>query len=153
MRRPADCTRRVALAALLLGLAVPAAAETMYRWVDAEGTVHYSQTPPESGDYRRVESPRLQSHAAPAVEAIDRFTDRAEAARAQRRAAQAEQETLETLRLQRCQAARDRLAFLDEKTAHRLLRVAEDGNPVRYTEEMFQEERARAQAMIDEYCT
>lgn len=53
----------VCVVTLSLGLAqVPAAAETaaeMYRWVDADGKLHISDTKPQHGDYQRVEQQRL----------------------------------------------------------------------------------------------
>ncbi|MEW5887677.1 MAG: glutaredoxin family protein [Pseudomonadota bacterium] len=43
---------------VLLALATGAAAQTLYRWVDREGKVHYSDQPPPA-DARKVHQPRV----------------------------------------------------------------------------------------------
>ena len=47
-------SRRLAVAALpaFLLLAVPAAAQQVYQWTDADGVSHYSGTPPDGIDYQ-----------------------------------------------------------------------------------------------------
>lgn len=44
---------------LLLCLSSPLYAQTMYRWIDAEGTVHYSNQPPPAGA-KAVEEKKLR---------------------------------------------------------------------------------------------
>lgn len=39
--------RQVVLALLVLALAGPAAAQQVYKWVDKDGTVHFTDSPPE----------------------------------------------------------------------------------------------------------
>lgn len=60
------------IAAILAGLAfgllaVPAGA-AMYKWVDADGKVHYSQTPPANERFEQLrEQPRATEQPAPAA--------------------------------------------------------------------------------------
>lgn len=59
-----------ALCALAAALALPAAAQSFYRWTDAEGKVQYSDKPPKGfkGEVTRIEheeKPALPSKAAP----------------------------------------------------------------------------------------
>lgn len=39
--------RRMLLAAALLAAALPAAAQQVYKWVDKDGTVHFTDSPPD----------------------------------------------------------------------------------------------------------
>ena len=41
---------KVVLAFLMAGIAAVAAAETVYKWVDSSGQVHYTDLPPRQGD-------------------------------------------------------------------------------------------------------
>ena len=41
---------KVVLAFLMAGVAAMAAAETVYKWVDGSGQVHYTDLPPRQGD-------------------------------------------------------------------------------------------------------
>lgn len=57
MRKAA--VNRIAVAAtLVLAVAFAAGAQTLYRWVDAEGKVHYGDRPPKGfkGELRRIET-------------------------------------------------------------------------------------------------
>ncbi len=54
-------TRRRLAAALFLAAALPAAAETAYRWIDKNGHVQYSDQPPPQ-DVRKFEERKVQSN-------------------------------------------------------------------------------------------
>ena len=41
---------RVLVAILMVGIGAVAAAETVYKWVDGAGQVHYTDLPPRQGD-------------------------------------------------------------------------------------------------------
>src|SRR4026207_1568362 len=45
---------RVVRAVLLTGVAAMAAAETVYKWVDKSGQIHYTDLPPRQGDAKVV---------------------------------------------------------------------------------------------------
>ncbi|WP_052338476.1 DUF4124 domain-containing protein [Luteimonas huabeiensis] len=79
--------------ALGLALALPAgsaAAQEIYQWKDASGVTHYSESPPERGDYtrRRIAQPAPAQPAAAAAAPAQART--AAAAPADPRAAQCE---------------------------------------------------------------
>ncbi|MBP1474606.1 DUF4124 domain-containing protein [Frateuria sp. MAH-13] len=57
--------RRLPLALVLLLLA-PAVAAQVYKWTDAHGTVHYSETPPPQGtQFKRINANGMEQPAAP----------------------------------------------------------------------------------------
>lgn len=62
-------TRGIVLLALSVGLslALPAGADQVYRWVDANGVIHYTDEPPQK-DLKPVELPPLQSISAQKID-------------------------------------------------------------------------------------
>ena len=54
MKRILTNTVALAVAALALAAATPTLAETIYKWVDESGTVHYGERPPEGVDAELV---------------------------------------------------------------------------------------------------
>ena len=46
------------LAIILMAMSLGVAAESMYRWVDKDGKVHYSDKPPAAGEAAKVETRR-----------------------------------------------------------------------------------------------
>jgi glutaredoxin len=56
---------RALLIALLLAACGAAAAQSIYRWVDAQGKIHYTSEPPP-GTRKEQVRPRVNSYAAPA---------------------------------------------------------------------------------------
>ena len=70
--------------ALILGLALvatSAAAQSIYRWVDAQGKVHYTSDPPPGAGKEQVR-PRVNSYVAPAAAAAPAAAPRPQAAAA-----------------------------------------------------------------------
>lgn len=51
--------KRIAAAFLMLGLAAAASAAQLYRWVDEQGNVHYTQQPPPGKGAKKVEEKKL----------------------------------------------------------------------------------------------
>jgi hypothetical protein len=58
--------RGVVLVALLVGLAIPIAAADTYKWVDKQGQVHYTDTPPAGVPYEVIAVPRAPTAPLPA---------------------------------------------------------------------------------------
>lgn len=69
--------RRLPLALVLLLLA-PAVAAQVYKWTDAHGTVHYSETPPPQGTrFKRIDTNGMEQAVAPAPAAKPAATAKA----------------------------------------------------------------------------
>jgi hypothetical protein len=156
---------RFVWAILLAGVAASAAAETVYKWVDSAGQIHYTDLPPrqgdakilgiyqqeagvveegESGDYSQEgydsgNAPAPQSGAPRTSEPP--VSDEAMAA-SQADAAKA--------KVEQCKAAQDRYQrYLDSR---RLFRETPDGKRVYLTDQELTEARARAKQAVDDYC-
>lgn len=114
---------------LLLGAAslAPAWADTVYRWTDASGQVHFSQTPPTSGNYDVMQgaraAPRAPSAAASAAAEDQRarekrFLEEAEAARKAKAEAKEKEQTAKAEKDQRCKLVRETKHALEERHAY-----------------------------------
>lgn len=60
---------RAWLAIILITATLGAAAQTMYRWVDKEGKVHYTDRPPAPGQAAKMEEKRTVTLGVPSAEA------------------------------------------------------------------------------------
>ena len=138
-----------AFALLLLSLPLTAAAQ-IYKWTDANGQVHYSQNPPPKGTYKDVSTdlPPLSGSTAgvpaPTRRAAANGSSSGGPAQAQLQAKADDAE--------RCAKARERISFLQEKTAHRLFVTGDDGQPARMTDEQFDAQMKDAQDAAGKYC-
>ncbi len=63
-------TARAGVAALLLAAALPAAAQSAYRWVDEQGRVQYSDQPPPQS-IRKFEERKVQPNRGDALESYE----------------------------------------------------------------------------------
>jgi hypothetical protein len=138
-----------------LALCLPILAQAgVYRWVDGDGVVHYSEAPPAEGGYQAMPPPSPAT-AAPAVEQnrayleqLDAEHDRADDARRQRDAqAQANQR-----RSDACSSAQASLQRLQERSPNRFLSRADDGSVSRMTSEQWQAEQKRLQDFLAANC-
>jgi hypothetical protein len=135
--------RRRLPAALLCCLPLLGWAQQIYKWTDASGVVHFSQNPPAQGSYEKVQ-PEFSS----VVPAPKYHTnDSAESASSQSHASQAQADNEE-----RCAKARERISYLQDKTAHRLMTTGPDGQPSRMTDEEFDAAVKDAQDAASKYC-
>lgn len=161
--------------ALLLALTLPgtATASAIYRWVDAEGVVHYSSVAPRGVDYQRVDpgarpqtppslaNPRNDAPEAPAAEpepmpAEDSDDDLALTEEQRERQARLQAEAnerrtrLARQRQEQCEAAR---RVYDELTTHTRVRVrGDDGRERVLGEDELQARIARARDAIVTNC-
>ncbi|ROH86539.1 DUF4124 domain-containing protein [Stagnimonas aquatica] len=132
---------------LLLLAGLPLLAEaTVYRWVDANGQVHYSQTPPaEVG----AEPQHIRTvPASPSAPAAAPPQTKSPPATAKPAAAEVDLEA----RAKRCSEARERIAYLEAKTARRLGVEQPDGSLARMTEEQFEERLQAAREAVTGNC-
>jgi hypothetical protein len=141
--------------AWLLAAALPLqAAEKIYRWVDADGGVHYSATPPpgqavEEQDLRYQHTPDPAAAAA----AQQRLQQDIDARREEEKEAAktvAESSKTAASRRERCAAARGIVARLEGARGTRYRR--EDGSYVRYTDAEWQQKMSEARAAEQQSC-
>lgn len=144
-----------AAAMLTLGLCSAAFAADIYKWVDADGNVHYGDKP--AGDHPE----RLNIDSRPTDEArVQQQTQARAEARTQRREAEAaaaaegpseeEKRAEAQQRAERCQSARSTMqSFV---TSRRLYREDESGERVYMDEAETQAARQRVEDQIDQYC-
>lgn len=139
-------SHRPLTALLLMSLvALPAAAGTVYKWKDASGQVHYTQTPPPEGAVREPAQRSTQAAVQPGVtlSAPAPAAPPAQTGKPPEVKGAAAVETAEA-KAKRCSEARERVAFLEERTAYRLMIEQPDGSSSRMTEEEFQDRVAKA---------
>lgn len=142
-----SCAMNRAIALLLLCSLPLAASAQIYKWTDANGQVHFSQNPPKDGNFQDV-TPQLPVSGATSGGAAPAKRRQSAAATTTNDAAlQAKADNEE-----RCAKARERISFLQEKTAHRLLVTGDDGQPARMTDEQFDQQLQDAQDAASKYC-
>ncbi|MCP1674978.1 hypothetical protein J2T57_002116 [Natronocella acetinitrilica] len=135
---------------LALGIAIlvgtQAQSRDIYRWVDADGTVSYGQTPPQGVDAERIRSSSAPpTPAETASEDADDAPMEAEGGNGM----QLSDEQQEVL-AQECERARENLAVL-ENPATRRIQAGEDEVQV-LTEERRAALVAENREFIDEWC-
>jgi Domain of unknown function (DUF4124) len=158
---------KVVLAVLLAGVAAMAAAETVYKWVDASGQVHYTDLPPRQGDAKVVAVYQQESgvteddgsgngNYSEEGGGNDDQSDQpatprtAEPPVSDEAMASAEADAAKTKVLQ-CKEAQDRYQrYLDSR---RLFRETPDGKRVYLTDQELTEARARAKQTVIDYCS
>lgn len=143
--------------ALVLCLSLPAGAALageIYRWVDSGGVLHFTEDPPAARPYQRVTPQLPPPTPAPHVDSL-RESQRSAEGRAVDTASTTREAglRLKAETLERCAKARERIGFLQEKTAHRLFKTGPDGQPARYTDEEFQAELGKAKTEAEQNCT
>ena len=144
-----SCAMNRSIALLLCSLPLVASAQ-IYKWTDANGQVHFSQNPPKVGEYQDV-TPQLPVSGASTGGAPMKHSAAAssnsgdDAARQQALQAKADNE-------ERCAKARERISYLQEKTAHRLFVTGDDGQPARMTDDQFGQQLQDAQDAAAKYC-
>jgi hypothetical protein len=153
--------QKVLLASLLAGLAAVATAETVYKWVDSSGQVHYTDLPPqqsgarilsvnqeesalpdddysEEGDSDTLQSPQPGETTTPEPPVSNQAMASAEADAAKAQVLQ-------------CKAAQDRYQRYIE--SRRLFRETADGKREYLTDQQLTEARARAKQAVDDFCS
>ena len=123
----------------------------VYRWVDARGQVHYSQTPPAKGAYRLLDPP-TPTVFTPDRKAISEFLQAAD----ERESAEQKQRELaaETKRTDvgLCTEASKRLEYLESRTPRRFFVTDANGESSRMTEEQWEARKRETQAIIAKSC-
>ena len=159
---------QVALACLLAGLATVAASETVYKWVDSSGQVHFTDVPPRQGDARILSVYQQESGFAEEEEGEgDDFTEEGDDAGSTPSAPRGEPTTPEPevsdemvkaaeadaakAKVERCKAAQDRYQRYTE--SRRLFRETPDGKREYLTDKELTEARGRAKQAVSDFCS
>lgn len=142
--------RRMILAcSVLLTLSTGATAGQIYKWVDAQGNVHFGSQPPEGQEAASVNpnisQPKIAAPAAKAPEASDADKEQEKLDEQARAAASKREEELKVY----CERIRKDLA---QMKASPRVRVEENGELRRLTEEERQQRIAESEASIKENC-
>ncbi len=151
----------------MAGIGAVAAAETVYKWVDGSGQVHYTDLPPRQSDAKILGVYQQESGdvdegdygdddpeeggddgAAPNVPTSAPDTDEPPVSDAAMAAA--ESDALKA-KVEQCKAAQDRYQrYIDSR---RLFRETPDGKRVYLTDKELSEARGRAKQAVDDYCS
>ena len=142
--------RRMILAcSVLLALSTGATAGQIYKWVDGQGNVHFGSQPPEGQDAAAVNpnisQPKVAAPAPPTLK-TEKQDEEQEKLDQQARSQAAERE--EELKVY-CERIRKDLA---QMKASPRVRVEENGELRRLTEEERQERITKSEASIKENC-
>lgn len=126
----------------------------IYKWVDEQGQVHYSQQPPQDRPAEQMKTPAPPTIAPGAArEQIDELIESQQAAEQeklkQQQQAEFEQEQ-QRIRQQNCEKAKHNLQQYRDNPGRRF-RDAE-GNVARLSEEQRQQRIEESQQRVDEYC-
>ena len=155
--------RKVTTIALILGLALSTAATSqIYKWVDADGNVHYGDRPTGDGATaqpgvervaiasRRTNAEQVRTGVQARLEReAERNDARAAAAEAQDEADKLKAEAED--RANKCATYRERLErFI---TSRRLYRVDDNGERTYLDDSQIEAARARVQEQVEEYCS
>lgn len=161
---------KILMGVLMAGLAAIATAETVYKWVDGSGQIHYTDLPPKQADARILSvshgpSAYAEDEGADGDDFGDDFGDddsgdsddamppsgpttpeppvsRAAMAAAQDDAAKA--------KVEQCKQAQDRYQrYIDSRRLYR----EENGQRVYLSDQELTEARARAKQAVDDYCS
>lgn len=138
------CPTRLAFACLLLALASSVHAGT-YKWVDEDGSIVYSQTPPPDRDYERISGPSGANYSAPM-----QSTPHPESEPDSNSGEDVERIMAESqaIREKNCQAGKQNLKTYQ---AFRRIRDA-DGNVTRLTDEERAAKIEEAKQLIADFC-
>jgi len=159
---------KVVWALLMAGIAAIATADTVYKWIDSAGQIHYTDLPPRQGDAKilgvyQQESGDVQDEPSDngnyAEEGGDNGNDRAQPQTAARtpepppsdEAMKSAEQDAAKAKVEQCKAAQDRYQrYLDSR---RLFREKPDGQREYLTDKELTEARARAKQAVDDYCS
>lgn len=137
------------LALLVFAANAPAA---MYKWVDKDGNIHYTQTPPPPDIQAETIKPPPDVDTEKARQELQQQQEMVEKIREQR-LAEKEEEKLAQQKLEQkranCEMAKRRL---DSYTQPRVRYTDEQGNRQYFTEEERQEQIQKSKDMIEEFC-
>lgn len=122
----------------------------VYRWIDTQGKVHYTQTKPPQADYKAV-APAPPPGALGGGPNLGGYVQKLENERQDREKVQAETQRVAQQRQQKCSSARRQQQMLTQYEG-RIGSVDEQGNRDYWTPERHAAEREQARANIAANC-
>ena len=152
-------TRKLALSFMVMALtfAGGAMANEIYRWVDAEGNVHYGDRPSGAPAEQRLQLTYARTDGSAVEQRVqDRLAEKTARAEADAEAEKAAQEAAEEAEIaaeqqKACESARERLETY--RSSRRLYKADENGERVYLDEEQRQAASRRIEEQIAEFCT
>ncbi|MCH9694199.1 MAG: DUF4124 domain-containing protein [Gammaproteobacteria bacterium] len=145
-----------AVAALVLSVGGTAAAESIYKWVDEDGNVHYEDRPSGAESEERIHVTYNRTSSSAVQSRVNSFNDSQQARRDagkaadEAKAAADEERAVAEQRQQKCVDTRAQLKTMLE--ARRLYREDAEGERVYLDDAGREEARQRAEELIEEYC-
>ncbi|MEX0958412.1 MAG: DUF4124 domain-containing protein [Burkholderiales bacterium] len=162
MKRVARSALLGALAGTLLALSVGASAD-VYRWVDKDGRVHYSDQPPPPGARQEKElqgAPRApgappaeakaESDAPPTLQEREAEFRRRQVEQTEKAAQEQRAQEEAATRQRNCEQARNQLAAL--RSGQRVARFNEQGEREYLGDEQIAQEVIRAEKAVSDWC-
>jgi hypothetical protein len=162
-RRPARQTLALTALAVLGALALPAAA-AVYKWVDPQGVIHYSDLPPPpegkllsvdtsahtTTSARTSEAPRPAQMPAAATAMRSATTGPAASPEAAARLKQTVDSDVSNARADQCKQAQEKYA--NYIRSRRLYKTGANGERIYLTDQELETERLNAKHEVDEFC-
>lgn len=155
----------------MAGIGAVAAAETVYKWVDGSGQVHYTDLPPRQADARILGVYQQESGDVDDEGYDDDYAEEGGGGGdddgnddgaspnapstpeppVSDEAMQAAADDVAKAKVEQCKAAQDRYQrYIDSR---RLFRETPDGKRVYLTDKELSEARGRAKQAVDDYCS
>lgn len=145
---------KIMLALLLLVIMTAAAAQEVYRWVDKNGEVHYTQTPPPSTSVHTsnmvINAPPPDPTAARDAQNLVQQMQQAKANQAQSAQQQAQVEAEKRAHQQRCNQLMSRLQILEQVGP--VATVDAKGNRTYWTDTQHTQAEQQLQNEINAQC-
>ncbi len=160
--------RKILMALLMAGLTAVAAAETVYKWVDGAGQVHYTDLPPRQSDAKVLgiyhQSSGVDEEGAEGDDYTEESGDGGDGGDTtapattrptpeppvSREAYTAAQQDAEKAKVEQCKKAQDRYQlYLDSRRLYR----ETNGKREYLTDQELTEARARARQSVSDYCS
>jgi len=152
--------KRTLLTFMLAAVATVAAGETVYKWVDTRGQVHYTDRPPTEGGARVLsvfersigfaDEEDDQDRATPPPTESFAAADESDPGTGSAAAAAAVQRDLAAVRRDQCKQAQER--YQQYIQSQRLFRQDADGQRVYLSDAELTQARVEARQAVDEYC-
>jgi catalase len=143
------------VAMLMAGLTVIAAADTVYKWSDSRGQIHYTDLPPTQSDAKVLSVSHRESASRDDEPAGDEGNDNSNGSESDgstidHKAMAAVEADVSSAKVKQCKEAKERYQRYVE--SRRLFRQTADGKREYLTDQQLNEARVKAKQAIDENC-